>query len=78
MLAHSLYKTCENLQAYLLLKVYQEIQETIDELTFNSINMVFGFHVAFNSRFSHVLDVKVFHTNFTSCLTTRLSTLNPN
>lgn len=43
MSAHSLYKTCENLQAYLLLKVYQEIQETIDELTFNSINMVFDF-----------------------------------
>ena len=41
MSAHSLYKTGENLQAYLLLKVYQEIQETIDELTFNSINMVF-------------------------------------
>ena len=78
MSAHSLYENCENLQAYLLLKVYEEATETIYNLTFNSVNMLLRFHVAFHGRFSHVMDVKIFRANFTSCLTTRLSTLNPN
>jgi len=38
---------------------------------FSDSNMPFWFHVPFNSRFSHVLDVKIFQANFTSCLTTQ-------
>ena len=75
---HSLHKFVKILKLYLWLKVYQVVGETVDKLTFNSVNMLFWFHVASNSRFSYILDVKIFPANFGSCLTTRLSTLNPN
>lgn len=44
----------------------------------STASMLLRFHMAFHGRFSHVLDVNIFRANFTSCLTTRLSTLNPN
>ena len=63
MSAHSLYENCENLQGYLLSTVYKEATETIYNLTFNSVNMLLQFHVAFYGRFSHVLDVKILLLN---------------